>query len=200
MRIRMLATALVTVGALMGTLTGAANADGTPAPEDDVVLFTCEGGGQVAVRVRTLTRAEIEKMEKEGKVPAVAAAPAVPAAPSGAEVDAVPAPHGDAAVRVAPKPGHRGTEHTKDGAEGTDVTVMARPGETHPAEKAGGPERTRLALPESGRAGTPEEEAHVVLSEAVPAPGGEGGGVGARTETRVTVEDGEPVVTCTTKR
>ncbi|MEU4829885.1 hypothetical protein [Streptosporangium sp. NPDC023615] len=197
MRIRVLATALVTTGALMGTLTGAANADGTPSPKDDVVVFACEGGGQVAVRVRTFTRDEMEKMEKDGKTSTV---PAVPAVPSGAEAGGAPGPRKDAAVRVAPKTGERRAGEAKAGSGDTDVTVAVRPEEADPAGKDARPDRVSLALPERDEAGAPGEEGHLVISEAVPVPGGNGGATTTRAETKVTLEGGKPLVTCVKER
>ncbi|WP_436758170.1 hypothetical protein [Streptosporangium sp. V21-05] len=91
MRIRMLAAAVVTAGALMVTLTGAASADGTPTPApvplagDGVVLVDCEGGGQVTLTTRRLTEAEREKLEKEGSALAVPALPALPSGQAGGE-------------------------------------------------------------------------------------------------------------------
>ncbi|MGC5009891.1 hypothetical protein ACLQ2R_03915 [Streptosporangium sp. DT93] len=204
MRIRMLATALVTTGALMGTLTGAASADGTPAPEDDAVVFACEGGGQVAVRVRTFTRAEIEKLEKEGKTPAV------PALPSGTGVGGTRESHGDRAVRgwaeagpsevVRPeevRPGETRAGRAEPGAWHTDVTITARPEE---GGKAAGPESVRLALPEPGGTGTPGKGGRLVITGAVPVPGGKDAGATGRTETKVTLEGGEPVITCAMRK
>ncbi|MEV4377508.1 hypothetical protein [Streptosporangium sp. NPDC049644] len=86
MRIRMLAAAVVTAGALMATLTGAASADDTPmpAPREGTVQIQCEGGGQATLTTRRLTEAEIKELEKAGASPAVPSGRAgEAAAPSG---------------------------------------------------------------------------------------------------------------------
>ncbi|MFF5208589.1 hypothetical protein [Streptosporangium sp. NPDC000396] len=75
MRIRILAAAVVTAGALMATLTGAANAAGAPAPApSESFTVQCEGGGQMTVTARKLSDAEIKELEGGGR-----AAEAVPA-------------------------------------------------------------------------------------------------------------------------
>ncbi|ACZ83159.1 hypothetical protein [Streptosporangium roseum] len=66
MRIRFLAAAVVTAGALMATLTGAANASDDPAPATPEAAFTivCEAGDdQGAVAVRKLTDAELKDLQ-----------------------------------------------------------------------------------------------------------------------------------------
>ncbi|MER5420725.1 hypothetical protein [Streptosporangium roseum] len=68
MRIRFLAAAVVTAGALMATLTGAANAsdDPAPAPATPEAAFSivCEAGDdQGAVAVRRLTDAELKDLQ-----------------------------------------------------------------------------------------------------------------------------------------
>lgn len=69
MRIRFLAAAVVTAGALMATLTGAANASDNPAPSTPEAAFTivCEAGDdQGAVAVRRLTDAELKDLQAKG--------------------------------------------------------------------------------------------------------------------------------------
>ncbi|MFD8532487.1 hypothetical protein ACFV0L_34245 [Streptosporangium canum] len=70
MRIRFLAAAVVTAGALMATLTGAANAADNPAPATPEAAFTivCEAGDdQGAVAVRRLTDAELKDLQAKGE-------------------------------------------------------------------------------------------------------------------------------------
>lgn len=70
MRIRFLAAAVVTAGALMATLTGAANASDNPAPATPEAAFTivCEAGDdQGAVAVRRLTDAELKDLQAKGE-------------------------------------------------------------------------------------------------------------------------------------
>ncbi|GAA3000954.1 hypothetical protein [Streptosporangium longisporum] len=210
MRIRMLAT-LVTTGALMATLTGAASADGTPDPGDDAVLVTCEGGGAVAVKVKAFTEAEIKEMKKAGKMPAV---PALPARP-GTRTGGVTESRGDdGIVRVVPKPGTVKSEDLKPGdlkpgvpkpvdpeavPEGADVTVMARPDKVDEVEKGRGPERTRVATPEPGEAGPLKKGEHFVLAEAVPVPD-EDGVVHGKGRTHIALSGDGPLITCATKK
>ncbi|MER5326424.1 hypothetical protein [Streptosporangium roseum] len=69
MRIRFLAAAVVTAGALMATLTGAANAsdDPAPAPPEAAFSIVCEAGDdQGAVAVRRLTDAELKELQAKG--------------------------------------------------------------------------------------------------------------------------------------
>ncbi|WP_031161753.1 hypothetical protein [Streptosporangium roseum] len=69
MRIRFLAAAVVTAGALMATLTGAANASDDPAPSTPEAAFTivCEAGDdQGAVAMRRLTDAELKDLQAKG--------------------------------------------------------------------------------------------------------------------------------------
>ncbi|MEU7988425.1 hypothetical protein AB0B56_26510 [Streptosporangium canum] len=69
MRIRFLAAAVVTAGALMATLTGAANASDNPAPSTPEAAFSivCEAGDdQGAVAVRRLTDAELKDLQAKG--------------------------------------------------------------------------------------------------------------------------------------
>ncbi|WP_030920846.1 hypothetical protein [Streptosporangium amethystogenes] len=129
MRIRMLAAAVVTAGALMATLTGAANADGTPTPVpwEGTVQIQCEGGGQAILTTRRLTEAEIKELAKAGS------SPAVPAVPSGrADEAGVPSGHvkdfrrarteGEDAKELPPLP--------ESVTPGKDVKVMAAPSAT----------------------------------------------------------------------
>ncbi|MEU4537519.1 hypothetical protein AB0G15_21920 [Streptosporangium sp. NPDC023825] len=180
MRIRMLAAAVVTAGALMATLTGAASADDTPAPaplpEDGVVIIDCEGGGQVTLTTRRLTEAEREKLEKEGPTLAVPALPAVPS--------------GQAGETGKPEAGR---------VTITEDILVARPDAEPPAlpEGAAPPKRVKVmatpALPE----GAPKAGEVAALSAAVPAP--EGAGI---TEVKVTGKHPEgdvPTVTCVRK-
>ncbi|MET8334984.1 hypothetical protein [Streptosporangium canum] len=70
MRIRFLAAAVVTAGALMATLTGAANASDDPAPSTPEAAFSivCEAGDdQGAVAVRRLTDAELKDLQAKGE-------------------------------------------------------------------------------------------------------------------------------------
>ncbi|WP_440101189.1 hypothetical protein [Streptosporangium sp. H16] len=182
MRIRMLAAAVVTSGALMATLTGAASADTptpAPLPQDGVVIVDCEGGGQVTLTTRRLTEAEREKLEKEGSALAV---PAVPAVPSG-------------------QAGELGKPEAGRVTIAEDILAV-RPDAEPPALPEGAipPKRVRVmaapALPEGvQKPGEPGEVA--TLSTAVPAP--EGAGI---TEIRVTGKHPEgdvPTVTCVKK-
>ncbi|MEV4248123.1 hypothetical protein AB0J63_32510 [Streptosporangium canum] len=68
MRIRFLAAAVVTAGALMATLTGAANASDNPAPSTPEAAFTivCEAGDDQGVAVRRLTDAELKDLQAKG--------------------------------------------------------------------------------------------------------------------------------------
>ncbi|MFI6457415.1 hypothetical protein ACIBF6_38395 [Streptosporangium amethystogenes] len=150
MRIRMLAAAVVTAGALMATLTGAASADGTPtpAPREGTVQIQCEGGGQVTLTTRRLTEAEIKELEKAGASPAVPAVPAVPsgrageaAVPSGVKVLRGVRVEGEDAKELLPLP--------EGVTPGKEVKVMAAPSGT--------------AAP-----GAPEAGVVTVTSEAVP--------------------------------
>ncbi|MFI6509873.1 hypothetical protein ACIBCT_19900 [Streptosporangium sp. NPDC050855] len=213
MRIRMLATTLVTTGALMATLTGAASADGTPDPGDGAVLVTCEGGGAVAVRVKAFTEAEIEEMKKAGKIPAV---PALPARPGTGGV--TEGRGDDGVVRAVPKPGTMKSQDLRPGdlkpgdpkpvdpkavPEGADVTVMVRPDKVDKVvdkvEKGRGPERTRVATPEPGEAGPLKKGEHFVLAEAAPVPGEDGVAHG-KSETHIALSGDGPLITCATKK
>ncbi|MEV4750284.1 hypothetical protein AB0K21_28305 [Streptosporangium sp. NPDC049248] len=148
MRIRMLAAAVVTAGALMATLTGAASADDTPtpAPMEGTVQIQCEGGGQATLTTRRLTEAEIKELEKAG------ASPAVPAVPSGRAGEAA-APSGHVKVFRGVRAEGEDAKELLPLSEGVtlvkDFKVMAAPSET--------------AAP-----GTPEAGAVTVTSEAVP--------------------------------
>lgn len=186
MRIRMLAAAVVTAGALMATLTGAASADDTPTPAplpgDGVVLIDCEGGGQVTLTMRRLTEAEREKLEKEGSALAVPAVPALPAVPSG-----------KAGVSGKAEAGHvtitEDTRSVRPDAEPS--TLPALPDGTTPPKAVD----VTVAQPLPEGAQKPGEAA--MLSTAVPAPEG-----AAVTEVRVAgklSEDGVPTVTCAKK-
>jgi hypothetical protein len=69
MRIRFLAAAVVTAGALMATLTGAASASDDPAPSTPEAAFSivCEAGDhQRTVAVRRLTDAELKDLQAKG--------------------------------------------------------------------------------------------------------------------------------------
>ncbi|GAA4182793.1 hypothetical protein GCM10022252_09290 [Streptosporangium oxazolinicum] len=190
MRIRTLAVAVVTAGALMATLTGAASAaTPTPAPVptltpgNGVVLIACEGGGQVTLVTRSLTEAELKEMKESGVAPAV---PAVPALPLGQ----------DGELR---KPGQGG--EVKGEVKGefkkaepgrvmiTEDLKAVRPGAEPPAP----PKDIKImTAPAPVEAGKPSDAA--TLSLAVPAP--EGASV---TEVRVagkSSEGGAPTVTC----
>ncbi|GAA3411653.1 hypothetical protein [Streptosporangium vulgare] len=192
MRIRMLAAAVVTAGALMATLTGAASADDTPTPAplpgDGVVLIDCEGGGQVTLTTRRLTEAEREKLEKEGSALAVPAVPALPAVPSGqAGVS------GKTGVSGKAEAGHvmitEDTRSVRPDAEPS--TLPALPDGTTPPEAVD----VTVAQPLPEGAQKPGEAA--MLSTAVTAPEG-----AAVTEVRVAgklSEDGVPTVTCAKK-
>jgi len=174
MRIRMLAAAVVTAGALMATLTGAASADTptpVPLPKDGVALrVDCEGGGRISLTTRTLTEAERKELEKGG---AALAVPAVPAPPLGETGEAGKAEAGRVTITKdfrAAKPA------AEPSALPEDVTVMAVP--AVPAE-----------VRESGEA--------VTLSTAVPVPDG-----ATVTEVRVAQKSSEgdvPTVTCVMK-
>ncbi|MGS2644299.1 hypothetical protein [Streptosporangium sp. LJ11] len=179
MRIRMLAAAVVTAGALMATLTGAASADTptpTPLPKDDVVIVDCEGGGQVTLTTRRLTEAEREKLEKEGSALAV---PAVPAVPSGQAGEPGKPEAGRVTIAediLAVRPDAEPSALPEGAIPPKRIRVMAAP-----------------ALPEGAQ--KPGEVA--TLSTAVPAP--EGAGI---TEIRVTGKHPEgdvPTVTCVKK-
>lgn len=180
MRIRMLAAAVVTAGALMATLTGAASADGTPTPAplpgDGVVLINCEGGGQVTLKTRRLTEAEREELEKAGSALAVPAVPAVPALPSGQAGEGGKPEAGRVTI----------TEDLR--AVRPDAEPPALPdGVTPPKVVKAMPARP---LPE----GAPKAGEVAILSEAESAPDGT-----APTEVRVMgklSEDGVPTVTC----
>ncbi|MET8051946.1 hypothetical protein ABZU75_30530 [Streptosporangium sp. NPDC005286] len=183
MRIRMLAAAVVTAGALMATLTGAASADNTPmpGPQEGTVQIQCEGGGQATLTTRRLTEAEIKELEKTGSSPA---------APAGrADEAGVPSGH----VKV-----FRGTwaegEDAKERlslsesvAPVNDIKVMAAPSGT--------------AAP-----GAPEAVMTTVISEDVPEGAEKVEGAkkakkveGAKVEVTRTASEGEPTVTCSKK-
>ncbi|MBG0827034.1 hypothetical protein HS041_04555 [Planomonospora sp. ID67723] len=95
MRIRFLAAAVVTAGALMATLTGAANADtpdtpGTPSPPPSAekgFSIVCEAGGDHPhITAHKLTDEEMKELAAEGPkmTVRVQAVPADPAGPGGA--------------------------------------------------------------------------------------------------------------------
>ncbi|MDP9864208.1 MULTISPECIES: hypothetical protein [Streptosporangium] len=96
MRIRYLAAAVVTAGALMATLTGAANASDAPAPTApaETVAVTCEGAEGHAVLARKLTEAEVKELQAKGGTPAKATMPAtgmkIDKLPEGAEIPEFP--------------------------------------------------------------------------------------------------------------
>ncbi|MGJ6965260.1 hypothetical protein ACSDR0_25455 [Streptosporangium sp. G11] len=178
MRIRMLAAAVVTAGALMATLTGAASADTptpAPLPGDSVVLVDCEGGGQVTLMTRRLTEAEREELEKSGAALAVPALPALPSGQTG------------------------GFGKTEAGRVTIAEDVLAvRPGEEPPAPPKDLKVMTAPLPTGAVKPGEPGEPgATVTLSRAVPAPDG-----AAATEVRVEgklSEGGTPSVTCVSK-
>ncbi|WP_326826676.1 hypothetical protein [Streptosporangium sp. NBC_01756] len=69
MRIRFLAAAVVTTGALMATLTGAASASSEPAPSvsETITVTTCGGpDGKGSVTARRLTEAELKDLRAKG--------------------------------------------------------------------------------------------------------------------------------------
>ncbi|MER5644837.1 hypothetical protein [Streptosporangium sp. NPDC002524] len=194
MRIRMLAAAVVTAGALMVTLTGAASADGTPPPAptplpgDGVVLINCEGGGQMTLTTRPLTEAEREELKKAAPTLTVPAVPAVPALPSGQAAE-----------------GGKGAEGGKAGkAEAGRVTITedvraVRPDAAPPVLPDGAtpPKATDVTVASPLPEGAAKRGEVAMLSTAVPAPGG-----AAVTEVRVAgklSEGGTPTVTCAKK-
>ncbi|MEU8382992.1 hypothetical protein [Streptosporangium sp. NPDC048865] len=199
MRIRMLAVATLTAGALMATLTGAASADGTPTPAPvpssasvaDVVLIQCEGGGQVTLTTRRLTEAEREKLEKEGVAHAVPAVPALPPVKAG----------------ELKKPEVREFRRAESGGVmRPDDVLKARPDAEPPALPEGVPPRgttktmTASPLPE----GAPKPGEPATLSGAVPAPDGAVPAPDGAVFTEVTVtgrqaEGDAPTVTCVNK-
>ncbi|WP_433248421.1 hypothetical protein ACQPYK_00490 [Streptosporangium sp. CA-135522] len=119
MRIRFLAAAVVTAGAMMATLTGAANASDTPAPvpapsDRTAVTVVCQGvADQDTVTVRRLTEAEIKDLQAKGGMwekakggvweksnESTEPTPTEPGTPSTSSVPAVPAPSLDPSKRA----------------------------------------------------------------------------------------------------
>ncbi|WP_326646271.1 hypothetical protein OG884_16695 [Streptosporangium sp. NBC_01755] len=193
MRIRMLAAAVVTAGALMATLTGAASADDTPtpAPKEGTEHIQCDGGGHVTLTTHRLTEAEIKELEKAGSLPFVSTAPSGRADEAG-----VPAAHvtiaGEAGVPAAHVTIVRSVPAEAGDAKelpplpegvtpGKDIKVMAAP--TVTAGTAG--------------PGAPEAGMVTVFSEDVPegAEGGEGAG-DAAVRVMSALSGDEPKVTC----
>ncbi|MFF3437872.1 hypothetical protein [Streptosporangium sp. NPDC002721] len=200
MRIRMLAAAVVTAGALMATLTGAASADTptpapAPLPKEGVVLIQCEGGGHVTLTTRRLTDAEREKLEKEGAALAVPAIPAVPAVPPGKA--------GEAGESKRPEVGELRVDEFRraeaGGATIADDILTARPDSAPPAPPEGvtPPRAVRIIAASPRPEGAPKPGEAATLSTAVSAPDGT-----AVTEVKVTGKQSEgdvPAVTCVSK-
>ncbi|MER6172908.1 hypothetical protein [Streptosporangium sp. NPDC001681] len=189
MRIRMLAAAVVTAGALMATLTGAANADDTPTPgpKEGTVQIQCEGGGQATLITRRLTEAEIKELAKAGSSPA---APLVRADEAGV-------PSGQVKV-------FRGTRAEGEDAKvlpplpegvtpGKDVKVMAAP--SVPAVP-GDPEAVAMTVILDDVSEGAERVEGARKAEKV--EGAEGPG-GAAFKVTSTPAEGAPVVTCAKK-
>ncbi|GGL34038.1 hypothetical protein [Planomonospora parontospora] len=202
MRIRFLAAAAVTTGALMTVLTGAAGASGTPAPAESsassglavpavpaappegAVTIACRGGKGFVTRA--LTEAERERLRAEGRrragdgevVPAVPALPALPA-------------DGPSEVRVA----ERGeTVHP----EGWDEVRV--PGEATRGKRPHGKPYCVKAFPGRG-------SCEVVKGRAVPVPrhgsSGSSGSFhssGPEDVVRVRKLPGKPAVVCVSER
>ncbi|WP_433370138.1 hypothetical protein [Streptosporangium sp. CA-115845] len=201
MRIRMLAAAVVTAGALMATLTGAANADDTPTPgpKEGTVQIQCEGGGQATLITRRLTEAEIKELAKAGSLPAVPTVPAVPAVPSGRADDAG-GPSGHAMIF---KGGQAEGEDAKallplpEGVTpGKDVKVMAAP--SVPAAP-GAPEAVAMTVILKDVSEGAERVEGAEKAEKVEAAERVEGLGGAAVKVTSTPAEGAPVVTCATK-
>ncbi|WP_329088320.1 hypothetical protein [Streptosporangium sp. NBC_01469] len=204
MRIRTLAVAVVTAGALMATLTGAASAATptpapvpTPAPGNGIVLIACEGGGHVTLVTRSFTEAELKEMKESG---AALTMPAVPALPLGKDGEfGKPGQGGE--FREPGKDGELGKPGEFKGefrkAEPGRVTTtedmrVVRPGVEPPA-----PPKDAKVMATPAPVGVAKPVDAATLSMAVPVPEG-----AAVTEVRVAgklSEGGAPAVTCAKK-
>jgi|GEM_PF-5788230 len=151
MRIRLLAVAVVTAGALMATLTGAASADTptpAPLPEEGVALIVdCEGGGRISLMTRALTKAEREELGRSG------AAFAVPALPSGQAGEVGKVESGRIKITkdiTVAKPDAEPSALPEDSEDSTVKALPTLPGEARRSGKAATP-FTTMSVPEGAR-------------------------------------------------
>ncbi|GAT69061.1 hypothetical protein PS9374_04728 [Planomonospora sphaerica] len=210
MRIRFLAAAAVTTGALMTVLTGAASASGTPSPAESfessgaselassgtsglavpavpatppegAVTIACRGGKGFVTRA--LTEAERERIRTEGRRRAggVEVAPAVPALPA----------DGLSEVRVA----ERGeTVHP----EGWDEVRV--PGEAVRGKKPHGKPHCVKAFPGKGSCEVVKGRPVPVPRHGSSGPSGSFHSSGPEEAVRVRKLPGKPAVVCVSKR